>query len=431
MASALLASSPATEGGGGGVYLVGPDGAELLDAVPTSGMCASPDGSRLGRLAWAPQDNVRSELFITDSTGLLLYRRLDDVSEPHSMLWDGDEIIVVSTHTDSVLWLDETGREIRRWSPAALGGRGDNWHLNGLCRMGERVLVSCFGRFDRHRGWSAPGARDGAGIVFDPVTSEVVLSGLSAPHDPVWLGDGWLVCNSMTRELWSLDPAGDVRAQVDLGGWTRGIEVDDEFIYVGVGVHRDTDPAVRARIAVLDRHTLMELNAFELPGREVFALARVSEDVVDGLRVGARTGALEATGSPQVRMDEPLAAADCAVRLRIVEGLDEDAMWGLGPRRVTVRVTNLSSVSLSGLGPYPVRIGARWYSENGDSVDGERGFLPAPLRPGASADVELTVTSPMTGPAVLRLGVVQEFVRWFDEVSPAATVAVKVDGATV
>lgn len=428
----FLTSSPGTEGGGGGLLYVESGRGDLVDPLPTTGMCLSPDGSKLARLVWTPHDNAGSALYISDHTGLLLYRRLDEVSEPHSLLWVDDQIIVVSTHTNSVLWLDDSGRERRRWTAPGTKPTGDYWHLNSLTHDGDRLLVSAFGVFDRHRGWAEPGARDGAGIVFDLCAERIALTGLSGPHDPIWLGDSWLVCNSMTQEVRRLKPDGETTARVRLGGWTRGLLVENGRAYVGVGVHRDADPAARARIAVLELETLTEVDAMPLPGREVFALSRISQGILDGLRVGARTGALQEAGSAEIRMETPLAPADCVVRTEVVGGYRPGETWTTGPRTITVRVTNLSAVRLSGLGPYPVRVGARWRQAGGDSfIDGERGMLSHPLDPGRSADIVLEMRPPLSGESVLRVGAVQEFVRWFDEVSPQASqdLAVRVDAA--
>lgn len=182
----------------GGVFAVGDNDCELLDPLPTTGMAVSPDGTRLARVTWVEGATDVSELVVNDSLGLLLYRRLDGVAEPHSMMWLDDEIHVVSTGNNSIATMDDSGRTKHVWRPEGVSSHGDRWHLNSLTLVGDRVLATAFGMFDAVRGWGRPGALEGAGVVFDLATGEVVLSGFSAPHDPTWLGDGWLICNSLS-----------------------------------------------------------------------------------------------------------------------------------------------------------------------------------------------------------------------------------------
>jgi hypothetical protein len=48
-------------------------------------------------------------------------------------------------------------------------------------------------------------------------------------------------------------------------------------------------------------------------------------------------------------------------------------------------------------------------------------MLSRPLEPGRSTDIVFELRPPLSGQATLRIGALQEFVRWFDEVSPQAS----------
>lgn len=415
--SVLLVSAPGTEGGTAGVFaLAGGAPPELVDSIPTTGMAVSPDGTKLARLTWPATNLHRSDLIITDRTGLLLYRRVDELEEPHSLLWLDDGLVAVSTMTNSVLWMDDSGRVIDRWSPPDTDF-GDCWHLNSLHFDGTTLFVSAFGQFGSHRAWAAPGARAGAGIIVDLSTKRVVVSGLDCPHNPAILDGGWLVCNSGTQDVRRLSLSGEVMQTKPLGGWTRGLLVDESEVLIGVGVHRSAPSDVHARVAVLDRSTLEETRSMPLPGREVFEVIAVSSELVEGLRVGAATAVFRTLGSPKVRMDAPASPHDCAVKVEILAV--ERATGSTNELTFTVTLTNTGSKAVSGIGPFPVRLGVRHMGGDGSLVDaGERGELGQPLSPGASSEARVT-TFVLPGDAAVRIAAVQEDARWLDDLVPS------------
>jgi hypothetical protein len=269
--------------------VLGENGFERLDQLSSTGVAVSADGALLARLLWSDADTEGAgELLLYDACGLLGYRRVDALREAHGALWHEGHLLAVSTLTNSVLRLDETGSVTHTWSAP---GEGDCWHLNNLLLHHGRLLVSAFGRFAEHRGWSEPSARDGSGVVFDMVSGEDVLSGLTCPHDPLALDGGWLVCNSGTGELWRCAPDGAVLARHALGGWTRGLTYDAEHVYVGVSAHRLLGLEGTAAVAVLDRATLCERARWALPCREVFALVFAPASLVAAQRSSAICGA--------------------------------------------------------------------------------------------------------------------------------------------
>ncbi len=113
----LLVSAPGTEGGTAGVFvLVDGSPPELVDPIPTTGMAVSPDGTKLARLTWPATNLHRSDLIVSDCTGLLLYRRIDELEEPHSLLWLDDGLVGRCRHHPRSV--DQAGRRERaRLSP--------------------------------------------------------------------------------------------------------------------------------------------------------------------------------------------------------------------------------------------------------------------------------------------------------------------------
>lgn len=416
----LIVSSPGTEGGAAGIFALGRDALpELVDPIPTTGMALSPDGTRLARLTWPEGDVGRSDLIISDRTGLLLYRRIDDLEEPHSLLWLEDGLVAVSTMTNSVLWMDDSGRVVDTWSPPDTGP-GDCWHLNSLYFDGETLFVSAFGQFGSHRAWAEPGARAGAGIIFNLSTKTVVVGGLDGPHNPVPVDGDWLVCNSGTQDVRRVSPDGEVLLTTPLGGWTRGLLVVGSEVIVGVGAHRFAPVGVQARLVVLDRVTLEEIRSLPLPGREVFEVLAVPPALVEGLRVGAATAVFRTLGSPEVRMSAPGDPQTCALQVTVTSVQGSEA--SVDAVNVAVRLTNTGKRAVSGIGPFPVRVGARRVLADGALVDeATRGELSYPLSPGASCEATLTVSVHQADVAV-RIAGVQEGARWLDDVTASAAV---------
>jgi hypothetical protein len=410
----------------GGLYALEDGAFATLDNSDTTGLAVSTDGARLARVLFTDDDPQTSgEFFLYDRRGVLTYRRIDALQEPHALAWRGDALLAVSTLINGVLWLDEHGSVLRTWTA---GGEGDCWHLNTMLVRDGRVLACAFGRFDSHRAWSRPGARDGAGIVFDVETGEDVITGLTAPHDPLWVDGGWLVCNSGTRELVRLDPAGTVMARRDLGGWTRGLTVDDKRVYVGVSSNRLSDRRGAAVVVALDRATLAEVDRWPLPCREVFALVWVSRALLEGLRAGLAVNSQHLSEGDRTDVfataaRSPIPAPDAAeLDVRLTVEQVPTTVAASGAVTLPFVVENRGRAGLASLGTRPILVGARWVGDDGEPLGQEaRARLPHTVTPGERAGGKLRAMAPAEpGSYRLRVALVQEHVRWFDDLSPHA-----------
>ena len=84
-------------------------------------------------------------------------------------------------------------------------------------------------------------------------------------------------------------------------------------------------------------------------------------------------------------------------------------------RKVSIRVINLGTATLSGLGKYPVRLSYQWR----DTSDKTEGFnyrtdLPATLRPGETIVMAADLQAPTApGRYHLDIDLVQELIAWF------------------
>jgi acetolactate synthase-1/2/3 large subunit len=411
---------------GGGLFTYDGKTLEQLDTLSTTGLALADD--RFGRLLWSSGEaGSVGELLVYDQTGISRYFRIDSLREPHDLAWDGEAFVAVSTMSNSIVWLSPAGEVTRVWKA---DGDGDAWHVNSLSAVDGRLVAAAFGRFSRHRGW-ADGNAEGSGIVFDLATGEDIVSGLSCPHDPRLLDGLWLVCNSGQRELIAVEPSsGTVRHRVQLDGWTRGLAVAGDRVYVGESANRASPvPGELGSVAVIDRRTWSVVDRVALPCQEVFDVIEVPLTLAQGVRQGFRTNPLRTTEQDQhalfnavgVRptrlwaVGEPLPAGACRVRIEAtVPGELEPGTI----HECECLIENIGDAILVSAPPNPVHISYRWLAGRrpNDVVEGGRSILPEALVPAAARTCTFSLTTPeRPGDYRLVVTLVQEQVAWFDD----------------
>lgn len=413
---------------GGGIFAIAGGEAHQIDALSTTGITAA-DG-KFARVLW--NEELGAELLVYDERGVLRYSRIDEAAEPHDLAWDGRELLLVSTATNSLLWIDQGGQVVKEWTAP---GEGDSWHLNSVLVDRGALYVCAFGEYSEHRGWDNP-SRAGAGFVMDLATRRKTIAGLSAPHHPRLSGEAWLVCNSGKRELLEVDAkTGEIRRSKPLGGWTRGLALTPEAVLVGLSASRqDAESGTNAVLVVLGRESWEVIDEIPLPAREIYDVALVTPAQVDALRRGFRTNRRRIAEHNQLMMFEeagiaphrlwavadPLPPAACRV------GISAEPVIRAAVReviRVDSDVTNLGGAFLVSAPPNPVHASYRWRDPaSGEALDESeplRTPLPATLPPGESARVQFRVQAPdEPGTWELHLTLVQELVTWFDDVDP-------------
>jgi len=420
---------------GGGAFVLEGDTVRRLDWLASMGLAVDQAGGRVARLL--RDAGELGEVLVSDARGIEAYRRIDALTHAHGAVWLDGLLVVASTSSNSLLWLSPGGDLVRAWKAP---GDGDAWHLNSPVVHEGRLLACAFGRFDAHRGWAAPGAARGRGIVFDIESGDALLAGLSSPHDPFRLDGRWAVCDSADGSVDVFEDDGTIAERVPLGGWTRGVAVVGDRVHVGVSARRQESPGARAAVVTLDRATLAEVGRVGLPCREIYAVAEVPQPLVDGMERGFRTNESRVGDADQHALfraagvepellwavSDPLPETAC--RTTLEASLPTALRVG---ETVTVpwSLTNRGGAVLPMAHPHPVHVGARWLTDDGIVVaQHERAELPRSVPPGATVEGTLTLTAPEGSPRhlLLRLSPVQEFVRWFDDVDPVNGVAGRV-----
>lgn len=406
---------------GGGIFAVRNGIVEPVDRLETTGLAVSPCGRYLVRaLAGHHTPDAEGHVLLYDEQGVQWYRRAAEICDPHGVVFlDADRFAIASTGINAVHCMDLAGSTTAHHQ---FGEAFDAWHLNcPTTTLDGRLVSTAFGLGAEPVSWRAGlVARQPTGVVVDVATGAPLFGGLVGPHDPLALRNGgWLVNNSALREVLWLDAQGVPLRRTNLGGWTRGLHVDEDqdVAWVGVSVRRYEDPDGRAQLVELELSSGEERRRTALPCEEIFSIVEVDEILLTGVRVGldALPG-LRGDGPPPLACDVPLSPNDLQIDLAAgsVPSVLAPESWV----RVPLTVTNLGSTPFSSRGASPIRFGCRWFDATGALLELQgRGTLPHVLAPGGTLTGSMTFSTPaQPGQYTLELTLIQEMHLWFADV---------------
>ncbi len=410
--------------GGGGLFVLHGGEVERLDVLDSTGLAH--DGARLGRLLRAGDghDSV-SELLVYDRRGVVEYRRLDGVADPHDLAAAPDGgWLVVSSASNSVQHLGADGRISTVWQPSTVH---DAWHPNCITAVDGNLWVSLFGRFGATRAWAGDEGR-GAGLLLDLSTGRE-LGGLSHPHSPRRLPGSWVVCDSLSGTIVQRDDDTEQwHVVAETGGYPRGLVVQGDRAFVGVSAPRGSDER-RSTVRVLDGW--QEVDRVTVPCAEIYDIREVPVALVEGVRRGFDTN-LERVAASRSRDLMELTGRDPALdRLgqALVPSEVSVTVSAALPRLVSagerfdleVSYTNHGRWTLATVPPVPVMASSRWLRAGAAQIDGPRCPLREPLWPRATVTQPVPLVAPdAPGTYELRLSLVQDGVMWFDDADPSA-----------
>jgi hypothetical protein len=377
------------------------------------------------------------ELLVYDAHGVEHYYRIDQLAEPHDITWDGQAFVAVATLTNSILWISPSGTIVRTWQAS---GNGDSWHLNSLLVKDGSLFVSAFGRFQNDREW-ADKLTDGTGFVFNLATGRAILNGLSAPHHPRFVDSAWVVCNSALNEVLQISAShGGMQHRLQLNGWTRGIAISKDLLFVGESANRfDSETGMTASIAIVSRRNWDLLDRVPLPCREIYDLVLVEPRLLQGIRRGFRTNPLRAAEQDQYAMfrhvgiepirlwatGDPLPPEACKVKIEadLPTVLEAESVVD-----VEGTIENRGAAFFVSAPPNPIHISYKWFEADSGTplpgMEGLRSRLPQAIPPLKAIRCKFKVAAPPTvGNFILRVTLVQESVAWFDNLDEANSVS--------
>lgn len=198
------------------------------------------------------------------------------IEDIHDVVISGDDIYLACTYDNQIRQLDLlTGSEVQRWN---FPGESDAIHLNCLAEFDGELYFSAFGDFDTERGYK--GRTEGKGYIQRLSDSSKVVDGLSQPHSITLDEDGIFVADSERKDIVEFSVEGEELRRVHLGGYTRGICVSSERIFVGLSCSRNIEDAgvKTATLVELDRESLKEISRTEIPAREIFSIKAIYDE---------------------------------------------------------------------------------------------------------------------------------------------------------
>jgi hypothetical protein len=256
----LFVSSPKE----GGLFILDGDRILAVDHRYTCGLWVHNQSLYRSINHWNYQEVIRYDADGTKQTIISL-----DGCEVHDVRHYQGKLYTVSTGTNELIRIAEDGEILERRKYA---GWGDSWHINCMDEWNGRLVLSAFGKFDRHRGWKD--LSKGSGIVFDAFTEEVLWDGLNKPHTPRIDEHGnKYVCDS-ANHLLCVDPANGEKFDVQIPGFTRGLAIGKDYLYVGLSQPREKGSTEKlpAEIALVDRKSHQVCGKIKLPVTEIYEI---------------------------------------------------------------------------------------------------------------------------------------------------------------
>lgn len=420
--------------GAGGLFVLDSGCVRNIDRLSTHGL-ATDDQLLYRVMGCQERTQSASDLLVYDRFGVRRFDRLDEVGDPHDLLPRDGYVALASSMENAIYAIRGDGERTTLWKA---GGPEDSWHVNGLVEVDGELLATAFGTFDQHRAWSRD-PRAPTGVLVRIPSEEIVLRGLTQPHSPRRLDGAWLICNSALNELAAYDDRGTLLQQREFAGYTRGLAVDERYIYVGESASRHINRGVAqaSRVTILERSDWSLVDSYEVEAAEIYDLLLVSAELAAGAAIGFRTNATRVEQHDQLAMfasvgvvprrlwavGEPLPASSLRASLEMEI-----------PVRMTIDdviilpciVTNMGDAIFVSAPPNSIQFCYRWFDGSGEPVGAGEWIhtpLPRAIPPGESVEGALRIGAPHEpGIYTLAVTLLQEGVAWFDDHAPASGV---------
>jgi glycosyltransferase involved in cell wall biosynthesis len=176
---------------------------------------------------------------------------LQQCKDAHSVVFKDDYVYVVSTGTNQIYRIpfikDCFGSEELYWSYPGVKYDSDEVHLNGLTLDGDHLIASCFGPRQADGSW------DSRGRVFYLTLNKKICEGLNQPHSPTISDKQLIFAESAKHQLYILEKKENEWAKnqiIKLKGYTRGITVLEDSIFVAISANRKVSRSTKNEISV-------------------------------------------------------------------------------------------------------------------------------------------------------------------------------------
>ena len=216
----------------------------------------------MGALGLSSMAHIGDSIFITTGSKLFDFPLNGSPSSevPITDIKDVHELTV----TDGMLWLANTGmNELTCYDPenrevierlklpgVDIEGNSedtlDTYHCNQCFTDEKGDLLAVVHHVDGKQHMVSITSRvinklkkQGNGGIINSRTGEVIVSGMKGPHSARVLPDGtYVICDSGLFELCHFDKDWNLIRKTSTKGWSRGVDIGNEYIYVGVSETR-------------------------------------------------------------------------------------------------------------------------------------------------------------------------------------------------
>ena len=171
----------------------------------------------------------------------------------HDIAFSGGSVIGAATRFSCLARMDDAASFTPLWRPEFISELlpDDRCHMNGMALDTDGTVryVTALGASDAPEGWRADRAT--GGVLMSVPDGRIVVSGLSMPHSPRLIDGVLYVLNSGAGEVLKVDPV-DGRTEVlaRLPGYTRGLALMGDLLFVGLSKLRDRKGAGAAQLPV-------------------------------------------------------------------------------------------------------------------------------------------------------------------------------------
>lgn len=217
-------------------------------------------------------------------------KEISNLQDIHDIFYLSGSYYIVCTMTNEIIQADSNLNEVRRWR---FPGEADSMHINCVGIWNERIIFSAFGDFHLHRGYKEDSTRKG--FVRDLLTGETLISGLSQPHSLAQHGNNLILANSQQHEIAEYLPNGELLRMKKMPGYTRGLAIIDNILYVGLSKSRNSQENTQstASLVAVDLANFEILESIEAPCDEIYSIILLGKNTLKDNIEGLFTYALE------------------------------------------------------------------------------------------------------------------------------------------
>lgn len=268
----LIVSSP----GNGGLTYIERENQVVLCNKASTGIYLGGEGFFCGL-----QEDGGTRLVVSRNGTSAVVELSTSALDIHDVLFHHDLLYIVATQQNEVVCLDSSLNPINRWK---LAGEEDSAHINSCAIYRGKLIASAFGEFTHHREYK--NGTLGLGRVFDVVTGESIITGLSQPHSLTVHEDLLYLCSSEENLLKVYDGQ-KLITSVQVPGYARGVAIGESSIYVGLSLSRnassDNSSLNSGAIAVIDKQSMKMIGLNTIGFREIYDI-RIVKNYADIFR---------------------------------------------------------------------------------------------------------------------------------------------------